>query len=431
MSIFKKSKKNKACVIGLDGVPYSMLTELARKGAVTTVARLMDSGHLHRMKASLPEISAVSWTNFMTGENPGVHGIFGFTDFKPDSYGIRFPNFLDLKTETFWDVLGKKNKKCIVLNQPSTYPARKINGVLVSGFVAIDLAKAVYPHVQMAALEQMGYQIDIDTLRARDNPGFLWQELAKTMAGHQKALNYFWEEDWDYFEFVITGTDRLHHFLWNAYQDDGHPFHENFIDYYRQVDRVISKIAASFRKMTGGEEGLYILSDHGFTGIEQEVYLNAWLEQEGYLKFSKPDPEGLESIAPKTLAFALDPNRIYLNLKKRFPRGIVDASEKKALKEEISGKLLKLEYQGKKVVRRVFFGEDIYAGPLLPKAPDLIVLGEPGFDMKGSTKKKEVFGRTSLQGMHTWDDAFFLADSRFGEDLEIADLAKIILRNFS
>ena len=179
MSIFKKSKKNKACVIGLDGVPYSMLTELARKGAVTTVARLMDSGHLHRMKASLPEISAVSWTNFMTGENPGVHGIFGFTDFKPDSYGIRFPNFLDLKTETFWDVLGKKNKKCIVLNQPSTYPARKINGVLVSGFVAIDLAKAVYPRAQMAALEQMGYQIDIDTLKARDNPGFLWQELRR------------------------------------------------------------------------------------------------------------------------------------------------------------------------------------------------------------------------------------------------------------
>lgn len=431
MSIFKKSKKNKACVIGLDGVPYSMLTELARKGIVTTIARLMDSGHLHKMKASLPEISAVSWTDFMTGANPGVHGIFGFTDFKPDSYGIRFPNFLDLKTETFWDILGKKDKKCIVLNQPSTYPARKINGVLVSGFVAIDLAKAVYPRAQMAALEQMGYQIDIDTLKTRDNPGFLWQELAKTMAGHQKALNYFWEEDWDYFEFVITGTDRLHHFLWNAYEDGGHPFHENFFDYYRGVDHVVGKIAASFRKMTGGEEGLYILSDHGFTGIEQEVYLNAWLEQEGYLKFSGPDPAGLESIAPETAAFALDPNRIYLNLKKKFPRGIVDPSEKKALKEEISGKLLKLEYQGKKVVRRVFYTEDIYAGPLLAKAPDLIVLGEPGFDMKGSTKKKEIFGRTSLQGMHTWDDAFFLAGGRLGEDLEIADLAQIILRNFS
>ncbi|GAG48050.1 unnamed protein product, partial [marine sediment metagenome] len=80
------------------------------------------------MKASLPEISSVSWTNFMTGTNPGTHGIFGFTDFKTDSYDLCFPNFLDLKKETFWDKLGEQRKKCIIINQPSTYPARKING---------------------------------------------------------------------------------------------------------------------------------------------------------------------------------------------------------------------------------------------------------------------------------------------------------------
>ncbi len=77
------------------------------------------------MKASLPEISAVSWTDFMTGTNSGTHGIFGFTDFKPDSYELRFPNFLDVKAPTFWDTLGAKGKKSIIINQPSTYPARQ------------------------------------------------------------------------------------------------------------------------------------------------------------------------------------------------------------------------------------------------------------------------------------------------------------------
>ncbi|MCK7477424.1 MAG: hypothetical protein M0C28_07995 [Candidatus Moduliflexus flocculans] len=34
--------------------------------------------------------------------------------------------------------------------------------------------------------------------------------------------------------------------------------------------------------------------------------------------------------------------------------------------------------------------------------------------MKGSIKRKEIFGRTpGLQGMHTWDDAFFLAKNDF------------------
>jgi len=431
MSIFKKKNENRVCVIGLDGVPYGLLIDLAKKGIMSALGRIIDSGHLHKMKASLPEISAVSWTNFMTGTNPGTHGIFGFTDLKPRSYDLRFPNFLNVQVPTFWDGLSEKGKKCIIINQPSTYPARKINGVLISGFVAIELAKAVYPLSYKVDLEQMGYQIDIDTLKARENPAFLWQELIKTLMGRQKALNHFWEEEWDYFEFVITGTDRLHHFLWNAYEDPNHPHHQNFLDYYRQIDRLVNKIYSSFRKTAGDEENIFFLSDHGFTGIRQEVYLNAWLEKEKYLKFANSSPKGLEDISAKSIAFALDPSRIYLNYKDKFPNGSVRAGEQKSLKEEMIRKLEKLEYDGKKIIRKVFLAKDIYSGPLVSQGPDLIVLSEPGFDLKGSVKKKEIFGRTpGLQGMHTWDDAFFLAKNDFGQDLSISDLSRIILDRF-
>jgi len=63
---------------------------------------------------------------------------------------------------------------------------------------------------------------------------------------------------------------------------------------------------------------LFILSDHGFTGIIQEVYLNAWLEKAGYLSFTTPTPRSLNDISPESVAFALDPNRIYLNLETSF-----------------------------------------------------------------------------------------------------------------
>jgi predicted AlkP superfamily phosphohydrolase/phosphomutase len=431
MSIFKSRKQGRVCVIGLDGVPYGMILELAGRGVMPAMARLIEEGHLHKMKASLPEISAVSWTNFMTGQNPGTHGIFGFTDFKPDSYGVRFPNFKDLKTPTLWDTLGDDGKKCIVINQPSTYPARPINGVLISGFVALELAKAVHPAAYLAALEKMGYQTDIDILKSREDHAVLWRELAKTMAGHEKALDFFWDEPWDYFEFVITGTDRLHHFLWNAYADTSHPFHNNFLDYYRLADKVIGKTVTSFRKAGGSDKRLYLLSDHGFTGIVQEVYLNAWLEQNGYLSFNRPGPSGLEDLSAASRAFALDPNRIYLNLKGKFPAGNVDLSERNSLREEIALKIGTLEFEGRRVVRKVFQSEEIYSGPHAAKGPDLIVLGEPGFDMKGSVKKKEVFGRSDLQGMHTWDDAFFWAADDHGRDLAIEDIAQIILKNDS
>ena len=309
MALFKKNKKKRVFVLGLDGVPYSLLQDLATRDIMPAVKNLIESGYLHKMKASLPEISAVSWTDFITGSNSGTHGIFGFTDIKPGSYDLRFPNFLDLKTKTFWDTIGESKKRSIVINQPSTYPAREINGILVSGFVAIDLAKAVFPPGFHSSLNKLDYQIDIDTMQSRENPEFLWKELYRTLDKRLDTLNLLWKQDWDYFEFVITGTDRLQHFLWNAYKNTEHPHHKNFLEYYRKIDRVIGHVIDTYRQLTDGDEGLYLLSDHGFTGIEQEVYLNVWLEEQGYLRFESSPPENLGEISQTSRAFAMDPNR--------------------------------------------------------------------------------------------------------------------------
>jgi predicted AlkP superfamily phosphohydrolase/phosphomutase len=430
MSIFTRKKKNRVCVIGLDGVPHSLLQDLTAKGIMPRFKELISAGNLHRMKASLPEISSVSWTDFMTGTNSGSHGIFGFTDLKSGTYDLRFPNFNDVKAETLWDRLGKAKKKSVIVNQPSTYPARRIEGTLISGFVAIEMSKAVYPLSLKPRLESIGYEIDIDTFRAREDHEFLWKELDRTLVGREKAWEMLWAEDWDFFEFVITGTDRLQHFLWDALADPGHPHHQRFLGYYHRIDGLVGRISEAFEKLTGSREGLYLLSDHGFTGIRQEVYLNAWLEQAGYLSFSTPEPKGIQSIGPESRAFAMDPNRIYLHTSDRYPNGSVPGAQKAELKQELKTRLEGLTFEGEPVVQEVFDTEAVYSGPFVSSGPDLIVLGYPGFDMKGSVKKKEVFGRTSLQGMHTYDDAFFWASRDHGHDLRISDLAEIILRNF-
>jgi predicted AlkP superfamily phosphohydrolase/phosphomutase len=132
----------------------------------------------------------------------------------------------------------------------------------------------------------------------------------------------------------------------------------------------------------------------------------------------------------ESAAFALDPSRIYLNLQDRFPKGSVSETERRALKKEIAKKLERLESGGKKVIRRVLDAEEVYSGPLVSRGPDLLVISEPGFDLKGSVKKKEIFGQTSLQGMHTWDDAFYWACRPAGEGLAIHDLASLILEEY-
>jgi predicted AlkP superfamily phosphohydrolase/phosphomutase len=417
-------------VVGLDGVPLGLLERLAGDGVMPNVAARIDAGHLRSMRASLPEISSVSWSSFMTGVDPGQHGIFGFTDLDPDSYELRFPCFHDLQVPTFWDRLGKAGLRSVVVNQPSTYPARSIPGSIVSGFVAIDLARSVKPLRHLGALRRMDYQIDIDTGRARGDHDFLLADLERTLAGRTAALDYFWEaESWDYFQAVITGTDRLYHFLWDALEDTTHPHHQATLDYHAKVDDLVGHVFERFDREQGGDgsgDGFYMLSDHGFCGIVREVQLNAWLQREGFLEL-----EGLvdlTGITSTSRAFALDPGRIYIHRKGRHARGGVDEAEVPALEAEIKKKLLLLEWEGERIVREVFDAEQIYEGPNVASGPDLVVLSKPGFDLKCSPQAQEVFGHSGLTGMHTWDDAFLLTPHPVGgSDFWIGDVAAILM----
>ncbi len=427
--IFKGKKKKRSCVVGLDGVPYTLVRRFIDDGTWPFMAELAGSGALAQMRVTLPEISAVSWPSFMTGSNPGTHGIFGFTELGSD-YGMRFTNFLDLKAPTFWDRLGETGKQSVVINQPGTYPARDIPGVLVSGFVAIELHKSVKPLRYLATLRRNSYEIDIDTQRCRRDHNQLFIELAKTLKGREVVADAAWEaEDWDFFQAVVTGTDRLQHYLWPAAVDPGHQRHGQAMEYYKSVEGFIRHMWELFNSsadVSREGEGFFLLSDHGFCGIEQEVYLNAWLQQEGYLSFDKDPPEGVEHITPDSKAFCLDPGRIYIHTRDRFEKGGVAETEASELVSELREKLGSLCYHDTKVVEMVKTREEAYSGPETMNGPDLVAVGNRGFDLKGSPQAKQVFARTDLTGMHTWDDAFFWSLEQQVEDLDITRLAGIV-----
>jgi len=429
-NLFRKKKSPRVWVVGIDGLPYTLVQKFTADGTFPFLSTLVKSGHLAQMKVSLPEISAVSWPSFMTGRNPGLHGIFGFTDLRPNSYQMSFPSFADLKTPTLWDRLGQAGKNSVVINQPGTYPARKIPGALVSGFVAIDLMKAVQPIKYLGPLRRLNYEIDIDTSRCRKNHDLLFMQLDQTTETRQAAVELLAkEEDWDYFQVVITGTDRLQHYLWEAVENEGHPRHAQALAYYRKVDDFVKDAWERFHKSTDLSregDGFFLLSDHGFTGIKQEVYLNCWLKEQGYLVWEKPEPDSLEQLSAATKAFVMDPSRIYLHRRGRYPKGQVDEAEVAALKAELKAKLLELRHEGRPVIRQVFERDEIYSGPETARGPDLVALSHWGYDLKGSIKSNTVFGRSDLTGMHTWDDAFFWSAEPVKSDLNIVDLAGIM-----
>ena len=74
--------------------------------------------------------------------------------------------------------------------------------------------------------------------------------------------------------------------------------------------------------------------------------------------------------------------------------------------------------------------EELYQGPFLNTAPDLVLIATRGNNLKGATGRETVFDPESVfTGMHTQDDAFFLADLPFDapQDLNILDVSKTVL----
>ncbi len=408
----------KVAVLGLDGVPFSLLQDFFAKGIMPRLAETAKSGTFLRMETSLPCVSSVAWTSFMTGKNPGDHGIFGFTDVWPDKLALRLPSFDDIRSTVIWNALPGKTS--VVVNLPFTYPARPLNGILISGFVAPLFERSVYPESMIAWLKSRNYRIDVDAVKGRQDRRFLVRDLFETLKIHSEVMLTLMErENWDLFIGVITGTDRLHHFFFDAAQDPSHPLHKDFIDYYRMIDSFFSR----FVEKCGKFARLIVLSDHGFTRLKTQVYLNHILKTMGYISFVKSEPVSPEDIHPGSKAFAMDPSRIYLNSKERFSHGALNSKEAEmmriSLKKELESlRLIDIGFlspQGSdrpedRLFTRVLLKEDIFDGKCIAWAPDLVVIPRSGYDPKGALNVRAATMTDIFTGMHTHDDAFLIVD---------------------
>lgn len=403
-------KADKLMVIGIDGVPFELIKRFTAEGVMPCMQTLTEKYPLIRTQVPLPEVSSVSWTSFMTGMNPGLHGVYGFMEINRDKYSYTFPSFRNLPVKTIWEEAGIRGKQSVIINLPSTYPVRPMQGKMVSGFVALDLEKAVFPKKHYAMLEKMEYQVDVDTAVGKGDKTFFLRELQHTL-NLRYELYKQWEsmDPWDLFLFIITGTDRLHHFMFEAYQQENSPYYDAFRNYYKDVDRIIGQITLD---MENRGIPFIILSDHGFTQLDYEVYLSQYLKKWGYLELETEQPRNLTGISTSSQVFALDPSRLYIHLEGKYSRGCVKESRYHELREELKNRFLGLEIEGVKVIKGVYFKEEIYetgsGENYLENAPDLVLLSNYGFDLKAGVTKTELYGRSYFTGMHSQDNAVLL-----------------------
>ncbi|MFC1522821.1 alkaline phosphatase family protein [Elusimicrobiota bacterium] len=417
---------DKTVIVGLDGVPFSMIKDLAERSIMPATAALISRGRLGRMESSVPEVSSVAWSSIITGKNPGEHGIFGFTDIAPNSYKIRFPNYRDLGAAPFWEASGKD---CIIINVPSTYPVREMRGSHISGFVSLAMEKSVFPANLLVKLREFDYRLDVDSQLAHESMERFLEDLNLTLDARVRALRYLRDNHkWQIFMIVFTGTDRLLHFLWDAYENKEHLYHEAFMSYFRRIDKAVAEAA----EMADADDRLIMLSDHGFERLNADVYINTLLREVDLLRFKSGQKPSLENIDRATKAFALDPARIYINWKDRYPCGSVNKEDGEAVLADMEEMFSKLELGGRKVVQRTLRKEDIYAGPFADTAPDMVLLPGRGFNLKAKIDATMLFGKGIFNGKHNFDDAFiFVRGQSLAQTLadkpNVCDVAGLVL----
>ncbi len=383
-------------VLSLDGTPYTLLQQACAQGRMPHLQKLLQEGSFMQMDSVIPTISSVAWATFATGVNPAKHNIFGFVDIDAQRKFF-IPNATHLRAKSLWQHFDDLGLRSIWINLPIAYPPTPINGVMISGFLGTRLASCVYPRTLLPALERLNYIVDPDPLRAHSDLDGFMEELCAALAARRALTRQLLQsEPWDFFMLHIMETDRLHHFYWNAKDDPRAPYHRDFWAIYREIDVFIGELTAQLPP----DSGFLMLSDHGFCAIQYEVELNLFLKEHGLLKFRNGSAQDLSDLDVQTRAFGLVPGRLYLS----------DPRDRETI-ERLLQQLRDPQTQDP-VCARVYQREELYSGPHLPRAADLFAIPRNGYDLKARFNATELFTRTALQGMHTFDDAFLFVRHR-------------------
>jgi predicted AlkP superfamily phosphohydrolase/phosphomutase len=382
------------------------------EGVMPNYQRLIGNGSFTRMYSTQPTVSSVAWTAFMCGKDPGGTNIFGFTDLHPNSYQLDIPDSTSIKSKLVWEFLSEMGKRSVTMGVPISYPTRPINGVMVGCFLSPKLEKAVHPPEYLELLQKIDYRLDTDAWLAREDLAKFWLELNVVFDRRRDTMVHFMDhEEWDVLMVHFMETDRLMHFMIDQFEKGEEPWAGRFREFFGRVDQLIADIDMRLAP----EDDLIILSDHGFTPIKYEVYPNRVLYDEGLLKFKSWPPKSIMDIDEGSRAFVMDPGRLYVNVKGKYPMGTVPPESQKRVADEIAELLVEKLVDpetGEKMVANVYRKEELYSGPHTERGPDIVLEPKWGYDLKGAVNKEEMTGRTALCGMHTYEDAHLYVRGR-------------------
>jgi len=371
-------------ILGLDGATFDVLDPLMAEGRMPRLAEAIRRGCAGVLHSTVPPITPAAWTTFLTGKQPGSHGIIDFERYDP------FTNRLVLNStrcldhvRNLWQILSDRGLRVCSINVPMTYPPVPLNGCMISGFETPGpQAEFVYPPDWRREILDRWPDPTLrknwrrkvlggDRLFAR-NVDYMARSFRQ---GAEVARWCGGRTGWDVLMVVLKLVDNLQHKAWKHID----PRFARRQPRRREITRAaFGALDAVIGEMLDYADehaaAVLMVSDHGHGSLDGKVYVNLLLQRWGYLRlrggaarlgwtgmpWRKPSggrggtlpagdgPADLPVDFTSTRACVMHAGMagfLYVNLKGRQPSGIVEPAEYEPQRDELQARLLGPECQ--------------------------------------------------------------------------------------
>jgi predicted AlkP superfamily phosphohydrolase/phosphomutase len=369
---------------GLDGADYGLVKDLLAQGRMPTLARISREGAFGPLRSTIPPLTPVAWSTFLTGLNPGGHGIFGFSA-NPHRSVSRLESGSNRAGTPLWRFLGAAGIRSAFITVPFTYPPEPFAGLLVTGWGGPQR-----PEIRPAEARERIFAAHPALVTAQSPTGW-WSNLERfttKLIDHVDEiadvclLAMELEPNLGLLCVDFMSSDIAGHLTWHRL-DPSHPAHDEpgdeLIRVYEAVDRACGELIDQARWLYGEEPTVVVLSDHGMKPTHWLFRTNRWLEEAGYLRF-----QGASSLRRSGLRDEDDPPRAEINFEgtRAYSVGFggqiffaEGAGDDETLVAELEAALAEITHpETREPLFDVRRKHELYHGPFLDRAPDLFLL---------------------------------------------------------
>lgn len=412
----------RALIIGIDGGSFDIVDDLVARGRLPNLARLLARGASATTTCTWPAHTAPGWTSFVTGRQPGGHGIYQFFDTQHPSYGARIMGSADLGCTAAWDWLAVQGYTLGLVNVPMSHPPRQLPGYQVTWPLQQTIAYC-RPRTLLAELARNGahFQSDLATM-FRGDLGYLAEAEANVEARVRSFTYLLRAHPTDVAMLVLTEADRVCHHYWH-FCDREHPRYTVAPDgtgwdaAIERIYRVLDEGVGEILEAAGDDTSIVVVSDHGLGLGRYGVAVQRLLEEAGLLTTVPTWAGGGDGTASwftdAGRAVDFERTHVYMpvpgsyglnvNLRGRQRGGIVGADDAEAVLDEARLALEDVRTpDGERAFQAVVPRDVAYPGANTGGAPDLLLIPRDESVLAVAELGGEVWRPSWQTGLHRY-----------------------------